>query len=77
MSNAEHLLENTIFAMKRNEDVNKILDQWPNKDMLEASSFKKDDFIRMAAHVVYSLYDGLYPGEVTSLNSMTEPWEDN
>lgn len=63
MSNAEHLIENAIFAMKHNQDLDKLLDSWPNDEMLRQTGIKKDDIIRMAAHIVYSLYQGRFPGD--------------
>lgn len=61
MSNAEHLIENVIFALKRGEDVNNVLDSPANKMMLESTGIEKQDIIAMAEHVVYSLYDGQLP----------------
>lgn len=61
MSNAEHLLENTILAMKDGIDPQKELESYPNTIMLKQSGFTAEDFIRMACHVVYSLYGGKFP----------------
>lgn len=62
MSDAEHLLENAIFAMKENRSVDEELSHWPNTEMLKNTGIRKEDLIRMASHVVYSLYDGKFPG---------------
>lgn len=61
MSNAEHLIENAIFAMKRGEDVMETMKEWHNALMLEETGMKAKDVYAMAQHVVYSLYDGNYP----------------
>lgn len=62
MSNAEHLLENVIFAMKDGIDPQRELMSYPNTVMLQQTGFSAEDIIRMACHVVYSLYDGKFPG---------------
>lgn len=64
MSDAEHLLENAIFALKEHRSVDEELSHWPNTAMLKNTGIRKDDIIRMASHVVYSLYDGKFPGEL-------------
>lgn len=61
MSNAEHLLENVIYAMKEGRDGFDELERHPNDVMLELTGFSPSDIVRMAAHVVYSLYDGHFP----------------
>lgn len=61
MSNAEHLLENVIFAMKDGVDPMKELKSYPNTIMLKQTGYDPEDIIRMACHVVYSLYDGKFP----------------
>lgn len=61
MSDAEHLIENVIFAYKYNKDVDEVLDYPYNRMMLEETGINKDDLKAMAIHVVYSLYDGEFP----------------
>ena len=61
MSNAEHLIENAIEALAEGRDLEKALDSTINHSMLRYSGIQKDDMIRMACHVVYSLYEGLNP----------------
>ena len=63
MSNAEHLIENAIFAIKRGRDLEEELDKGINKMMLDATGMSKEDVIGMANHVVYSLYDGRLPDD--------------
>ena len=61
MSNAEHLIENAIYAEYQDKDLDKVLDEPHNKLMLEETGIQKNDIIRMAYHVIYSLYDGVNP----------------
>ena len=63
MTNAEHLIENMIFAMKNKtyEDPLMVMDEYHNKRMLEETGIDKNDIYRMAQHVVYSLYNGKFP----------------
>lgn len=61
MTNAEHLIENAIYAEYQDKDLDKVLDEPHNKIMLEETGIQKDDIIRMAYHVIYSLYDGINP----------------
>ena len=61
MSNAEHLIENCIFADYQGKNLDKVLDEPHNKIMLEETGIRKDDLIRMAYHIIYSLYDGVNP----------------
>ena len=61
MSNAEHLLENVIYAMAHGESPKHELDKAYNRMMRVECGISEDDLIRMACHVVYSLYDGKFP----------------
>ena len=61
MSHAEHLIENTLYALAHDQDVDEVLDWDYNRAMLESTGIKKNDLVVMAIHVVYSLYDGKYP----------------
>ncbi len=60
MSQAEHLIENAIYALKegRPED---FLDWGVNKEMADNVGISLNDVLGMAVQVVYSLYDGKFP----------------
>ena len=63
MSNAEHLVENVIFGMKSGKYADEVLKEQSNIDMLndKHTSISADEVVRIACHVVYSLYDGKFP----------------
>jgi len=65
MTNAEHLIENAIKADADKLILDRELDRYYNRKMLEAinenGGLTKEDIIRMAYHIVYSLYEGLNP----------------
>lgn len=65
MSNAEHLIENAIKADADKLILDRELDRYHNREMIKAinenGGLTKEDIIRMACHVVYSLYEGLNP----------------
>ena len=61
MSSAEHLIENLIMGMKRGRDPDDILEDPCNVSNLGNSSLTADDAVRIACHVVYSLYEGRFP----------------
>ena len=61
MSNAEHLIENVILAMAEKRDPYEELEWRGNQMMLDETGIRKDDLVAMAVHVVYSLYDGVFP----------------
>lgn len=61
MSNAEHLIENALYALAKNEDINEVMDAKHNRMMLEETGIRKEDIIGMASHVMYSLYEGVAP----------------
>ena len=60
MSDAEHLIENVIMSLV-GDGAEEELNHSYNIKMLEATNIDKEDLIRMACHVVYSLYEGLNP----------------
>lgn len=61
MSDAEHIIENAIYALKENKDICQILDDDINKTMLNNTGMDREDVIAIAYHIVYSLYDGKFP----------------
>ena len=63
MSNAEHLVENVIFGMKSGKHADDIINEPGNVAMLNDihTSISADEVVRIACHVVYSLYDGKFP----------------
>ncbi len=64
MSNAEHLIESAILAMEKGENVEaKLNSKWfkPQIDSINKNGITAEDFYRMAQHIVYSMYDGVYP----------------
>ena len=63
MSNAEHLVENVIFGMKSGKEIDDILKEPTNIAMLndKHTNISADEVVRIACHVVYSLYDGKFP----------------
>lgn len=61
MTYAEHLIENTIDAMQKGKDVMKVLSEYPNDLMINATRIQPLYLYQMASHVVFSLYDGEYP----------------
>lgn len=61
MSNAEHLIENVIYAMADKRDPFDELKWKGNQMMLEETGIRENDLVAMAVHVVYSLYDGVFP----------------
>lgn len=63
MTNAEHLIENAIYALKCGESFSDAMNRWHNKMMLEETGIDANDLFLMAVHVVYCLYDGRFPGQ--------------
>lgn len=68
MSDAEHLIENVIFAMKRGELVSDELGRRYNQEMLKNTGIREADLARMASHIVYVLYDGRFPSGPVETN---------
>ena len=61
MSSEEHLIENLIFGMKRGREPWSILADPCNIMNLSYTSLTAEDAVRIACHVVYTLYDGKFP----------------
>ena len=61
MSEAEHLIENIILAMVRDEDVDKELELPHNQEMLRHVGISPGDLYAMAWHVTHVLYKGVSP----------------
>lgn len=63
MSNAEHLVENLIMGMKDGRPADEIILYKENQDMLNDihTGITGDEAVRIACHVVWSLYDGRFP----------------
>lgn len=68
MSDAEHLIENVIFAMKRDVLVSDELGKRYNQKMLKNTGIREADLARMAIHVVYVLYGGRFPSGPVETN---------
>lgn len=64
MTNAEHLIENLILGMKEGRDPRDILEDKCNVWNLSDCSMSKDEAVAVACHVVYTLYDGIFPAGV-------------
>lgn len=54
MSNAEHLIENAILALKRHEPFDEDINAEYTKCTVEEA-------YEMAVHIVYTLYEGKFP----------------
>lgn len=64
MSNAEHVIETLILGMRDGQnplDIVKEVCVQNNLHMLGDIVLNEDEAIRIACHVVYSLYDGKFP----------------
>ena len=59
MSDIEHLIENYIHAMAQGKKPEEIKDVY--KGQLEDTGMSPENTWAIAQHVVYSLYDGVYP----------------
>ena len=55
MTNAEHLIENAICCLERNESFEIFSSQQHNIDMAEMQKINLEDVWLMAIHVVYTL----------------------
>lgn len=69
MSSAEHLIENLILGMKDGKDPNEIVLYHCNQRNLDDCEMSADEAIRIACHVVYTLYDGVFPSGVPQSNA--------
>ena len=66
MTNAEHVIERLILGMRDGQDPLDIVKEvgvQNNLHMLGDIVLDEDEAIRIACHVVYSLYDGRFPFE--------------
>ena len=61
MSSAEHLIENAIYAMAAGRNPHDEMKSEYNLAMLKETGIREEDVVGMAGHVVYSLYDGVFP----------------
>lgn len=61
MSILEHLIENYIHEMGKGKRPKEIAEVPYIKEQLAISNMSADDMWEIAQHVVYSLYDGLFP----------------
>lgn len=63
MSDAEHLIENMIIAIKNNR-VDEELEWASTQEMLKHTGINPGDLYAMAMHVVYGLYEGQFPPDI-------------
>lgn len=64
MTNGEHVIENLILGMRDGKDPLDIVQEpsvQNNLHLLGDVVLNEDEAIRIACHVVYSLYDGKFP----------------
>lgn len=64
MSNAEHVIETLILGMRDGQDPLNIVKEvgvQNNLHMMGDIVLDEDEAVRIACHVVYSLYDGKFP----------------
>lgn len=64
MTSAEHLIENLILGMKEGRDPFDIMDDKCNVWNLADCGLTKEDAVAVACHVVYTLYDGVFPSDI-------------
>lgn len=63
MSDAEHLIENMIIAIKNNRADEEL--EWAStQEMLKHTGINPGDLYAMAMHVVYGLYEGQFPPDI-------------
>lgn len=60
----EELLDDTIRAMKRKDNIHDVLDSALNQTKLENCCFSKSDILALAEHIVFGLYDGKFPEDI-------------
>ena len=61
----EELLDDTIRAMKRKDNIHDVLDSALNQTKLENCCFSKSDILALAEHIVFGLYDGKFPEDIS------------
>lgn len=60
----EELLDDTIRAMKRKDNIHDVLDSALNQTKLDQCCFSKYDILALAEHIVFGLYDGKFPEDI-------------
>lgn len=63
MSNIEHLIENGLHALSNGGNFDEIMNQFPNKDMLESVNMTKDELKEAVYYVFYTVLEGKYSEE--------------
>ena len=63
MSNIEHLIENGLYALSNGDNFDEIMNQFPNKDMLESVNMTKDELRQAVYYVFYTVLEGKYHEE--------------
>ena len=63
MSNIEHLIENGLYALSNGDNFDEIMNQFPNKDMLESVNMTKDELRQAVYYVFYTVLEGKHPAE--------------
>lgn len=73
MSNAEHVIETLILGMRDGQDPLDIVKEvgvQNNLHMMGDIVLDEDEAVRIACHVVYSLYDGKFPVDHLSVGDI-------
>lgn len=60
----EELLDDTIRAMKQQDNVEEVLDSALNQTKLNNCCFSKSDILALAEHIIFGLYDGKFPEDI-------------
>ena len=62
----EELLDDTIRAMKQQDNVEEVLDSALNQTKLNNCCFSKSDILALAEHIIFGLYDGKFPEDINA-----------